>query len=90
MGGSTEQKSLSGSLSDNVDELKKKNSKKSVTRLPRNMGGPTNPRPGLGQYRAGFSNNGGSPKPRKRAPFQKKIAECVGIDKDVILCSASQ
>ena len=35
------------------------------------MGGLTNPRPGRGQYRAGFSNTGGSPKPRKRAPCQK-------------------
>ena len=36
------------------------------------MGGLINPRPGRGQYRAGFSNTGGSPKPRKRAPCQKK------------------
>ena len=35
------------------------------------MGGLINPRPWRGQYRAGFSNNGGSPKPRKRAPCQK-------------------
>ena len=37
-------------------------------------GGLINPRPGRGQYRAGFSNTGGSPKPRKRAPCQKKSA----------------
>ena len=36
------------------------------------MGGLINPRPWRGQYRAGFSNTGGSPKPRKRAPCQKK------------------
>ena len=36
------------------------------------MGGLINPRPGRGQYRAGFPNTGGSPKPRKRAPCQKK------------------
>ena len=35
------------------------------------MGGPINPRPGRGQYRAGFSNTGGSPKPRKKAPCKK-------------------
>ena len=35
------------------------------------MGGLINPRPGRGQYRAGFSNTGGSPKPRNRAPYQK-------------------
>ena len=35
------------------------------------MGGLINPRPGRGQYRAGFSNTGGSPKPRKTAPCQK-------------------
>ena len=36
------------------------------------MGGLINPRPGRGQYRASFSNTGGSPKPRKRATCQKK------------------
>ena len=35
------------------------------------MGGLINPRPGRRQYRAGFSNTDGSPKPRKRAPCQK-------------------
>ena len=39
------------------------------------MGGLINPRPGRGQYRASFSNTGGSPKPRKRAPCQKKIIQ---------------
>ena len=34
------------------------------------MGGLINPRPG--QYQAGFSNTCGSPKPRMRAPCQKK------------------
>ena len=34
-------------------------------------GGLINPRPGRGEYRAGFSNTGGSPKPRKRVPCQK-------------------
>ena len=34
------------------------------------MGGQTNPRPGRGQYRAGFSNTGGCPKPQKKAPCQ--------------------
>ena len=37
------------------------------------MGGLINPRPGCGQYRAGFSKTGGSPKPGKRAPCQKII-----------------
>ena len=36
------------------------------------MGGLINPRPWRGQYRTGFSNTGGSPKPRKRAPCQKR------------------
>ena len=36
------------------------------------MDGLINPRPGRGQFWAGFSNTGGSPKPRKRAPCQKK------------------
>ena len=36
------------------------------------MGGLINPRPGGGQYRAGFSNTGASPEPRKRAPCQKR------------------
>ena len=35
-------------------------------------GGLINPRPWHGQYRASFSNTDGSPKPRKRAPCQKK------------------
>ena len=35
-------------------------------------GGLINPRSGRGKYRAGFSNTGGSPEPRKRAPCQKK------------------
>ena len=34
------------------------------------MGGLINPRPRRGQYRAGFSNTGGSPKPQKRVPCQ--------------------
>ena len=38
----------------------------------RHMGSLINPRPKRGQYQAGFSNTGGSPKPRKRAPCQKK------------------
>ena len=36
------------------------------------MGGLINPRPGRGQYRAGFSNTGGSPKPRKEGAVSKK------------------
>ena len=35
-------------------------------------GGLTNPRPWRGRCRAGFSNTGGPPLPRKRAPLQKK------------------
>ena len=42
-------------------------------------GGLINPRPGHGQYRAGFSNTGGSPEPRKRAPCQKKYSNEVGL-----------
>ena len=38
-------------------------------------GGLTNPRPWRGRCRAGFSNTGGPPLPRKRAPSQKKIYE---------------
>ena len=38
------------------------------------MGGLINPHPGRGQYRAGFSKTGGSPRPRKRAPCQKNDA----------------
>ena len=48
------------------------------------MGGLINPRSGRGQYRAGFSNTDGSPKPRKRAPCQKKslrlLISCIGIE----------
>ena len=36
------------------------------------MGGLTNPRPWRGRCRAGFSNTGGPPLPRKRAPLQQK------------------
>ena len=36
------------------------------------MGGLTNPRPWRGRCRAGYSNTGGPPLPRKRAPLQKK------------------
>ena len=35
-------------------------------------GGLTNPRPWRGSCRAGYSNTGGPPLPRKRAPFTKK------------------
>ena len=34
-------------------------------------GGLTNPRPWRGRCRAGYSNTGGPPLPRKRAPLQK-------------------
>ena len=36
-------------------------------------GGLTNPRPWRGKCRARFSNTGGPPLPRKRAPLQKNI-----------------
>ena len=36
------------------------------------MGGLTNPRPWRGRCRAGYSNTGGPPLPRKRAPSSKK------------------
>ena len=36
-------------------------------------GGLTNPRPWRGRCRAGFSNTGGPPLPRKRAPLQKNM-----------------
>ena len=36
-------------------------------------GGLTNPCPWCGRCRAGYSNTGGPPLPRKRAPFQKKF-----------------
>ena len=35
-------------------------------------GGLTNPRPWRGRCRASYSNTGGPPLPRKRAPLQKK------------------
>ena len=35
-------------------------------------GGLTNPRPWRGRCQAGYSNTGGPPLPRKRAPLQKK------------------
>ena len=35
-------------------------------------GGLTNPRPWRGRCRAGYSNTGGPPLPRKRAPLTKK------------------
>ena len=38
-------------------------------------GGLTNPRPGRGRCRAGYSNTGGPPLPRKRVPFTKKATE---------------
>ena len=38
-------------------------------------GGLTNPCPWRGRCRAGFSNTGGPPLPRKRAPFTKKDFE---------------
>ena len=41
----------------------------------RQIGGLTNPRPWRGRCRAGFSNNGGSPLPRKRAPLQKELSK---------------
>ena len=44
------------------------------------MGGLINPRPGRGQYRADFSNTGESPKPRKRAPCQKKKKLFFSVD----------
>ena len=48
------------------------------------MGGLINPRPGRGQYRAGFSNTGGSPKPQKRAPCQKKCrADEAAVEKNL-------
>ena len=37
-------------------------------------GGLTNPRPWRGRCRAGYSNTGGPPLPRKRAPLKKKPA----------------
>ena len=36
------------------------------------MGGLKNPRPWRGRCRTGYSNTGGPPLPRKRAPFTKK------------------
>ena len=42
-------------------------------------GGLTNPRPWRGRCRAGFSNTGGPPLPRKRAPLQKKEIALRGV-----------
>ena len=41
-------------------------------------GGLTNPRPWRGRCGAGYSNTGGPPLPRKRAPLQKKVAQLKG------------
>ena len=41
------------------------------------MGGLTNPRSWRGRCRAGCSNAGGPPLPRKRAPLQKRLAEII-------------
>ena len=38
-------------------------------------GGLTNPLPWRGRYQAGYSNTGGPPLPRKRAPLPKKNKE---------------
>ena len=40
-------------------------------------GGLTNPRPWSRRCQAGYSNTGGPPLPRKRAPFQKNLTEVV-------------
>ena len=49
------------------------------------MGGLINPRPGCGQYRAGFLNTGGSPKPRKRVLCQKKCeGRCLDRQKSIL------
>ena len=48
-------------------------------------GGLINPRPGRGKCRAGFSNTGGSPLPRWRAP---KINE--GTLKDIEICTKNE
>ena len=47
------------------------------------LGGLINPRPGRGQYRAVFSNTGGSPKPRKRALCQKSLRIIKGQDSKI-------
>ena len=39
-------------------------------------GGLINPRPGRGKCRAGSSNTGGSPMPRKRAPNNNNKKKC--------------
>ena len=47
-------------------------------------GGLTKPRPWRGRCRAGYSNTGGPPLPRKRAPLQKKYRRIlyIGIVQD--------
>ena len=40
------------------------------------MGGLINPRPERGQYRAGFSNTGGSLKPQKKLVMHPSKKEC--------------
>ena len=52
-------------------------------------GGLINPRPRRGQYRAGFSNTGGSPKPRKRAPCKKTLINVAGIQKNIFALHSS-
>ena len=44
-------------------------------------GGLTNPRPWRGRCRAGYSNVGGPPLPRKRAPLQKRPKNKMPQDK---------
>ena len=43
-------------------------------------GGLTNPRPWRGICRAGYSNTGGPPLPRKRVPLTKKGLLILGFD----------
>ena len=54
------------------------------------MGGLSNPRPWRGRCRAGYSNTGGPPLPRKRAPLQKNSLDSLvthSIPKSDYFCS---
>ena len=53
-------------------------------------GGLTNPRPWRGRCGASFSNTGGPPLPRKRAPFSKKESSCSKKFYDFFIFSPSR
>ena len=51
-------------------------------------GGLTNPRPWRGRCQTGYSNTGGPPLPRKRAPSSKKRAEKIEAEVEAAVMAA--